>query len=166
MKLLPEQVTKLKESLERLIVTYNNLKESKKNDVKNSNYTIDGFTDLPDHELAYEINDVANRIRDLERLLETCIVIEEVASDTIQIGSEFTATTNFFGEDETETYVLAENCEKVDGKNIISLASPFGDSVLGKKENENFSYKVKENVFNGVINKIHTKASKEKTIEK
>lgn len=166
MKLLPEQVTKLKESLDRLVITYNNLKESRKNDVKNSNYTSDGFTDLPDHELAYEINETVNKIHELEFLLATCTIIDEVSSDCIEIGSEFTATVDFFGEEETGTYMLAENCERVEGKNIISLASPFGQSVLGKKENENFSYPVGKNIFNGVVNKIHTKDSKEKTIEK
>lgn len=166
MKLLPEQVTKLKESLDRLVVTYNNLKESRKNDVKNSNYTSDGFTDLPDHELAYEINDIVNKIHDLEFLLTTCTIIDDVSSDSIVLGSEFTVTVDFFGEEETGTYLLAENSEKIDGKNVISIASPLGDTVSGKKENDNFSYKVNNNVFSGVINKIHTKDSKEKTIEK
>ena len=82
------------------------------------------------------------------------------------IRSYYAATVNFFGEEETGTYMLAENCEEVDGKNIISAASPLGQAVLGKKENDNFSYPVKDNIFNGVINKLHTKEAKEKTIEK
>ena len=166
MKLLPEQVIKLKESLDKLIVTYNSLRETKKNDAVNANYTSEGFTDLPDNTLAYEINDIINKIHDLEFLLKTCTIVDDVSSDFIQIGSEFTATVNFFGEEETGTYMLAENCEKVEGKNIISAASPLGQAVLGKKENDNFSYPVKDNIFNGVINKLHTKEAKEKTIEK
>jgi len=166
MKLLPEQAAKLKESLDKLIATYNNLKESKKNDVINGNYTTEGFTDIPDYELTYQINDIVNKIHELENLLKTCTIIAEVDSDSIEIGSEFTATVNFLSGKETGTYILAENCEKVDGKNVISLASPIGQSVLGKKENDNFSYKVSNNIFNGVINKIHTKVPKEKTIEK
>lgn len=166
MQLLPEQVEKLKESLDKLVVTYNNLREIKKDDVVNANYTTEGFTDLPDHSLAYEINDIINKIHDLEYLLKTCTIIDDVSSDFIQIGSEFTATVNFFGEEETGTYLLAETIEKVEGKNIISAASPLGQAVLGKKENDNFSYPVKNNVFSGVINKLHMKDSKEKTIEK
>lgn len=166
MKLLPQQVTKLHESLDKLVITYEKLKEIKKGDVKNSTFASDGITDLPDYELTNEINNTVNKIRELEMALSTCTIIEEVSSDTIVLGSEFTATVNFFGEEETGIYLLAENAERIEGKNVVSIASPFGDAVSGKAENESFSYPVKNNVFTGVINKIHTKASKEKTIEK
>ncbi len=166
MKLLPEQVTKLNESLEQLAIKYKKLLEAKKSDVKNGNYTSEGFTDLPDNELSSEINSTIMQIRELESILKTCTVIGEVACDTIVLGSEFTVTVNFFGEEETGTYLLAEKGVKIDGKNVISKASPLGEAVLGKRENESFSYPVQNDVFSGVINKIHTKTAKEKTIEK
>lgn len=166
MKLLPEQVVQINESLEKLRNTYKRLKEIKKNDVVNANYAVDGFTDLPDSQLNLEINETINQIRELELVLKTCTIIEEVTSETIGIGSEFTATVDFFGEEECETYVLVENGHKIAGKKIISIASPLGQSVFGKTVNDSFSYKVNNNVFNGIVNEIHTNSLKRKTIVK
>lgn len=166
MKLLPEQVVQLNESLEKLQNTYKRLREMKRNDVVNANYAADGFTDLPDSQLISEINETINKIHEIELILKTCTIIDNVPSEIIAIGSEFTATVDFFGEKEPETYVLVENGQKIAGKKIISIASPLGQSVLGKTVNDNFSYKVNNNVFNGTINKIHTCPLKEKTIVK
>lgn len=166
MKLLKVQVDKLYESLEKLRSKYLMLKEYRKADNKNCNYTTEGFTDLADMDLAYEINSLSRQIDELELMLKTCEIIDVVASEEISVGSEFTATVNFFGEEEKEKYILAENCEKIEGYRVVTVATPLGASVLGKKEGQTFSYTVGTNVFNGIVNEIHIKSAKEKTIVK
>ncbi len=166
MKLLPEQVVQINEKLEKLRDTNKRLKEIKKNDFVNANYTTEGFTDIPDNQLSVDINEIINEIHELELILKTCTIVDAAPSEIIGIGSEFTATVDFFGEKEKETYVLVENGHKIAGKKIISVASPLGQSVFGKTVNDHFSYEVNNNVFNGIVNEIHTNSLKKKTIVK
>lgn len=162
MKLLPEQVAKMRETLEQLKVQYQEKVEEKASNARNSHIGTDGFDDINTSVSAYEVQDIIRRMNELETIINSAIIIEIGDSETIQIGSKFTATINFWGEEETQDYILCEMHETIDDEDVMIITdkSPLGKAVLGKKENDSFSYAGPSKTFNGVINKIHTKDAK------
>lgn len=162
MKLLPEQVAKMRETLEQLKVQYKETVEEKASNARNAHIGTDGFDDINTSVSAYEVQDIIRRMSELEAIIKSATIIEIGDSETIQIGSKFTATINFDGKDETQDYILCEMHETIDvkGLTIITDKSPLGKAVLGKKENDSFSYAGPSQTINCVINKIHTKDAK------
>ena len=162
MKLLPEQVAKMRETLEQLKVQYQETVEEKASNARNAHIGTDGFDDINTSVSAYEVQDIIEKMKKLDEIIKSATIIEICDSETIQIGSKFTATINFDGKDETQDYILCEMHETIDvkGLTIITDKSPLGKAVLGKKENDSFSYAGPSKTFNGVINKIHTKDAK------
>lgn len=162
MKLLPEQVAKMRETLEQLKVQYQETVEEKSSNARNAHIGTDGFDDINTSVSAYEVQDIIEKMKKLDEIIKSATIIEICDSETIQIGSKFTATINFDGKDKTQDYILCEMYETIDDEavTIITDKSPLGKAVLGKKENDSFSYAGPSQTFNGVINKIHTKDAK------
>lgn len=162
MKLLPEQVAKMRETLEQLKVQYHELVEEKSSNSKRGNVGPDGFGDVNTGVSAYDVADIIRKMGELESIIDSATIVENIDSETIQIGSRFTATINFWGEDETVDYVLSESHENFDSEDVMVITdkSPLGKAVLGKKENDEFTYRGPEKEFRGVINKVNIKGSK------
>lgn len=74
-------------------------------------------------------------------------------SDTIEVGSKFNATIDFYGK-ETNNYILSDIDIPVEGYIVITPSAPIAKAVMGKKENDSFSYDVNSHIINGTINKI------------
>src|ERR671932_1080144 len=76
------------------------------------------------------------RIRQLEALLRTAVVGEAPESDTAAPGMVVRLE---IGGDE-ETYFLGSREEAIDGMDVLSLQSPLGQAVAGRRTGERFTY--------------------------
>jgi len=80
---------------------------------------------------------IEDRIAKLEELLKNAVIVSEhVATGTVGIGS--TVTVEKDGKDLTYTIVGSEEADVTTNK--ISVRSPFGQAILGKKSGDKFSF--------------------------
>jgi transcription elongation factor GreA len=76
------------------------------------------------------------RIRQLETTLRTAVVTEK--QDTSVASPGTVVTLDIDGE--RETYFLGSREEAIDGLDVLSLQSPLGQAVTGKRPGEKFTY--------------------------
>lgn len=143
--LLPEQVQKYSEELEKLRQQLSFLtiqhKESKPLERFSGSYTADFSSDYSDTSLLMELSRISKRINEIEVLLASYDLVTDVNSDVIKVGTTFSFRLNNSKE---MTLTLVEKFgDPVSG--LISLDSPIGASVYGKTIGDNFTYKL----FNG-----------------
>src|ERR1043165_1074531 len=73
------------------------------------------------------------RVRQLEAILKTAIVVESIAAGTVvEVRME--------GDDETSTYLVGSIEEKGRGYDVISPGSPLGKALLGHVPGEKVIY--------------------------
>ena len=77
------------------------------------------------------------RIRQLETLLRSAVV-GEVAGTSGVAGPGTVVVLEIAGEE--ETYFLGSREEAIDGMDVLSVQSPLGRAVSGRKAGEEFSY--------------------------
>ena len=97
----------------------------------------------------------AKETRELVKLLEVVEPIELVDTDTIGLGTKFSATIEEYGYKTTENYLLSESTISLPNFMAITTTTPLAKAVMGKKENDEFSYDVYGVSIKGVINKIY-----------
>lgn len=98
---------------------------------------------------------IEEAIKETESLL-SCAVEPTYDSEKIAIGTKFTAVVDLNGKLDEDKYMLVQanpNYEEGEYRQI-SLTSPIGSAVFGKKENETFEYTAPAGVFKGVITSI------------
>lgn len=96
------------------------------------------------HAAKKDKNKNESRIRYLERMLKTAeIISEDSASD--EVGLNNTVTLYFEEDDECEKFRLVTSIRGNSLKNLISIESPLGKAVLGKKAGERVYVAVNEN---------------------
>lgn len=90
------------------------------------------------------------QIRDLKNTLSYVEIVESLnAIDCVDIGSTVKILLDFCDETEEGIFVLiAHNNIK---ENEISINSPLGAAILGKKENDCVQYKVGTNIIKATI---------------
>lgn len=88
-------------------------------------------------------------------------------SEKVDIGTKFSAAVSVDGKVMEDSYVLVQTNPNFDSEDFkqISIASPIGKAVYGKKENEVFEYVAPAGVFKGVITSIVKENVKEETKE-
>ena len=123
-------------------------------------------TESPVESFAYEQNiQKANeiiRMIDIQksRLQNSVVVDIDTTSDTANIGSELLLEVTFPGETEAEVIQLQiTDITKFATPELVSINSPLGHAVSGKKEGDEFSYSVNGEIASGKIIKIHNHAS-------
>ena len=84
-----------------------------------------------------------SRIRYLERMIKTAEVISD-ASDADEVGLNNTIDLYFEDDDSVETYKLVTNVRASSLSNLISLESPLGKAVMGKKIGDRVEVKVSD----------------------
>lgn len=77
-----------------------------------------------------------DRIAKLEGILKSAVIITEHSTSTVNVGSEITVEKN--GKKIEYTIVGTEEADALSGK--ISIKSPFGQAVIGKKKGDSFSF--------------------------
>lgn len=87
-------------------------------------------------------------------------------SEKVDIGTKFSAALSVDGKVMEDNYVLVQTNPNFDAEyKQISISSPIGKAVYGKKENEVFEYLAPAGVFKGVITSIVKENVKEETKE-
>jgi transcription elongation factor GreA len=76
------------------------------------------------------------RIRQLEEILRSAVV--GTPPDTGKAGPGMVVRLEIAGDE--ETFFLGSREEAIDGMDVLSLQSPLGQAVVGRKPGEKFSY--------------------------
>lgn len=87
------------------------------------------------HAAKKDKNQNESRIRYLEKMIKTAVVISE-ESDEDEVGMNNTVEVYFEEDDLTETYKIVTTVRADALKGLISIESPLGKALLGKKEGE------------------------------
>ncbi|HVS80039.1 MAG TPA: transcription elongation factor GreA [Candidatus Paceibacterota bacterium] len=104
-----------------------------------------GLGDLSENAEYHEARDrqatVEDRIAKLEDILKRAVIVSEKdhSSDIVNIGSTVTVKKDGAGSGLTYKIVGSEESDMSQGH--ISIRSPFGESILGKKKGDEFSFK-------------------------
>lgn len=95
--------------------------------------------------LFYELNQKIEGLKKIE------IIDKKGKEDQVTVGS--IVEVQFEGEEKTEVYeITGDTSSKIDSEVVtITLNSPLGKALYGKKRGDCFSYKVKENIMTGKI---------------
>ncbi|MDD3338538.1 MAG: transcription elongation factor GreA [Lachnospiraceae bacterium] len=106
------------------------------------------------HAAKKDKNQNESRIRYLERMLKTAVVISEESSED-EVGLNNTVTVYFEEDDLCETYKLVTSIRGNSIKGLISIESPIGKAIRGHKVNDRVFVRVNDNYgYNLVIKKI------------
>lgn len=123
-------------------------------------------TESPVESFAYEQNlqtaNEINRMMDIykSRLQNSVVVDIDANSDTANIGSKLLLEVTFPGETEAEVIQLQiTDITKLATPELVSINSPLGHAISGKKEGDEFNYSVNGQMASGKIIKIHNNAS-------
>lgn len=101
-------------------------------------------------------NQNESRIRYLERMIKTADVFEETAAED-EIGMNNTVELYFEEDDEVETYRIVTTVRENSLKGLISVESPIGKAIYGKKVGDRIKVKVNENYEYYVVVRSITK---------
>ncbi len=127
-----------REKFEELQKELDFLKKNKRKEVAENLEYAKSLGDLAEnaeyHEARETQANLEDRIAKLEAMLKTVIVADATAGDKINFGSKVTIQKD--GTDEKNVFVLvgAEESDVPGGK--ISIHSPIGEALLGKKKGE------------------------------
>ncbi|KND50610.1 MAG: transcription elongation factor GreA [Parcubacteria bacterium C7867-003] len=89
------------------------------------------------HEAREAQGTIEDRIAKLEELLKTAHIVSSNSGDSVGVGS--TVTVEKDGKKFEYSIVGSEEADVISNK--ISMKSPFGQSILGKKKGESFTFK-------------------------
>jgi transcription elongation factor GreA len=78
------------------------------------------------------------RVRQLEAILKTAVVVEAKVTDTVAAGTVVEVMME--GDDESSTYLVGSIEEKDRGYDVISPGSPLGKALLGHAPGEKVVY--------------------------
>lgn len=95
-----------------------------------------------------------SRIRYLERMLKTAIIVDDSSKED-EVGINNTVELYMEDDDEVETYRLVTSVRGSSINGLISIESPLGKAILGKKLNDRVFVKVTDDFgYYVVIKKI------------
>ncbi|MGC4020073.1 MAG: transcription elongation factor GreA [Muricomes sp.] len=84
-----------------------------------------------------------SRIRYLERMLKTAVIVEDVSGED-EVGINNTVELYYEDDDETEIYRLVTSVRGSSLEGRISIESPIGKAILGHKLNDRVFVRVNE----------------------
>ncbi|NBH82172.1 transcription elongation factor GreA [bacterium C-53] len=110
------------------------------------------------HAAKKDKNKNESRIRYLERMLKTAEVVHDESEDD-EVGMNNTVELYFEEDDFTETYKLVTSIRGNSLKGFISIESPIGKAILGKKVNDRVFVKVNDSYGYYVVIRYIDKSS-------
>ncbi len=117
------------------------LKGKKRKEIATNLEYAKALGDLAENAEYHEARDaqaaVEDRIARLEDLLKNAKIVSDIHTDTVNVGSTVTVKKD----DKQFVYSIVGSEEADAGQNKISMKSPFGQAILGKKKGDTFSYK-------------------------
>lgn len=118
------------------------LKRTKRREVAEQLEYAKSLGDLSENAEYHEARDmqgvVEDRIQKLEEILKNAVIVSSHSTEAVAVGSVITVAKNGDKNEKTYTIVGGEESDLGDGK--ISVHSPFGEAVMGKKKSESFTY--------------------------
>ena len=96
------------------------------------------------HAAKKDKNKNESRIRYLERMLKTAVIVSDVSKED-EVGINNTVTVYFEEDEEGQTFRLVTSIRGNSMKNLISTESPIGKAILGHKVGDRISIKVNDN---------------------
>lgn len=131
-------ITVTKEGKLKLEEELSYLKNVKRKEVTEAIRIALGFGDLSENseydEAKTEQGKVENRIAELEEMLKNVIVVSEINTDVVSVGSKVRIYNEKW--DEEILYSIVGSTEADPLQNKISDLSPIGKAILGKKAGE------------------------------
>lgn len=106
------------------------------------------------HAAKKDKNKNESRIRYLERMLKTAIIVDDNSKDD-EVGINNTVELYMEDDDEIETYRLVTSVRGSSIQGLISIDSPLGKAILGHKLNDRVYIQVNDNFgYYAIIKKI------------
>ncbi len=163
-KFLPDQIENLKGQLETESLKFNEIREIRKaNFLEKRLGSGNEISILFDNYLLENFVMNTSELNDIKKKLLNCVIIEPNNSDEIGIGSTFEISLFFDGEEEKSTFTLVETRLSKDPINYISISSPLGNAIIGKKQGDDFKYFVENSIISGRIDEVIKTNEKVKT---
>lgn len=137
-KLTESDIQKMRDEIEyRKVVLRKELLES----VKETRAHGDLSENFEYHAAKREKNKNESRIRYLERMIKSAVVISDTSKED-EVGMNNTVTVYFEEDGSTETYRIVTTVRGNSLKNLISIESPLGKALMGHKEGERVPVRV------------------------
>lgn len=118
------------------------LKKTKRKEVAEQLEYAKSLGDLSENAEYHEARDmqglVEDRISKLESMLKNATIVSSHNTDTIAVGSEVKVQRSGDKNEKTYFIVGGEESDLSNGK--ISVHSPFGEAIVGKKKGQSFTY--------------------------
>lgn len=145
MKLIPEQIAYIEKRIVELESRLNSLRKSiiANNDLGCKLGGDDAHIDGYDFNLFSALAESQRELENLRVVLSNYEQVENQKADTIDVGTVFTAALNFGqGDIDCSEYVLIDGCSMPMNSNVnyVTISSPLGKAVMGKKVNDPICY--------------------------
>lgn len=131
-----------KEKHQELSIELEHLKTTKRKEVAEQLEYAKSLGDLSENAEYHEARDVQgvveDRINKLESILKNAVIVSSHKTDAVGVGSKITVVKNEDKVEKKYTIVGGEESDLLIGK--ISIHSPFGQAVVGKKKSETFKF--------------------------
>ena len=131
-----------KERHQTLSEELEHLKKVKRKEVAEKLEYAKSLGDLSENAEYHEARDiqgvVEDRIQKLESVLKHAIIVSSHHTDSVDVGSTVTVVKT--GDKDEKIYTVVGNEESDLSSNKISMHSPFGEAIMGKKKNESFTF--------------------------
>jgi len=132
-----------KEKFEELGQELQELKTKKRKEVAENLEYAKSLGDLSENAEYHEAREVQanveDRISKLEAILQSAVIMKDQHTDTISIGSTAVVVKENEKTNQIFTLVGSEEANVAEGK--ISIHSPLGEALIGKKKGQDFSFK-------------------------
>ena len=156
-KLTKSDVEKIREEIEhRKLVERKELIEA----VKEARSHGDLSENFEYHAAKKETNRNESRIRYLERMLKTAVIVEDESKED-EIGLNNTVEVYCEDDEEVETYRIVTSVRGSSLNGLVSIESPLGKALLGHKEGDRVFIKVNDDFGYYVIVKKVIKTQSE-----
>lgn len=156
-KLTKSDVEKIREEIEhRKLVERKELIEA----VKEARSHGDLSENFEYHAAKKEKNRNESRIRYLERMLKTAVIVEDESKED-EIGLNNTVEVYCEDDEEVETYRIVTSVRESSLNGLVSIESPLGKALLGHKEGDRVFIKVNDDFGYYVIVKKVIKTQSE-----
>jgi len=131
------------EKYDEFVRELDNLKRVRRKEVAEALLYAKSLGDLSENAEYHEARDnqamVEDRISHLESILKTAKIVSHHETNIVEVGSKVNVKKEGDGSEKTYILVGAEEANISEGK--ISMVSPLGESLMGKKKGEMVSFK-------------------------
>jgi transcription elongation factor GreA len=130
-----------KQKYDELVAELDHLKKVRRKEIAESLEYAKSLGDLSENAEYHEARDtqatIEDRIVHIESILKSAKIVSAHKSDSVEVGSVVSLKKEGSKDEKEYTIVGAEEADIQSGK--LSVLSPLGSSVMGKKKGETFS---------------------------